>query len=372
MPEVCVSRWRIVIGRAGGRDSNVRSASSNDVITRTPENSGRYLVTGSSTSSRPSSRSIITTADVIGLVIDAIRKIASGSSAAPAATSRVPAACRYSTRSALATTATAAGTRPSSTALWRNASSADAVAARSEAGAAAGACSIAHTASAAAAAAHVLSFGMRAILAIIVRHAPLRRVVPRALSRDRHHPVDAGLHPPARVLLELHPARELSRHRHRLPARLAAPAADPLVSARPARRDRGGRSTAPRGGAAEHVDDLLLERHGRTGGPRREHAAAAAALHGGRGALRGGRAPDGRRARTASAAARVRDQPRRQPRGRRRLRDRLVDAAAAGGLVRRRRRGRAAVRDRGAAPDRDRERRAPRRGAPRRLPDAGR
>src|SRR5436190_454967 len=261
MPEVCVSRWRIVIGRAGGRDSNVRSASSNDVITRTPENSGRYLVTGSSTSSRPSSRSIITTADVIGLVIDAIRRIASG---------------------------------------------ADAVAARSEAGAAAGACSIAHTASAAAAAAHVLSFGMRAILAIIVRHAPLRRVVPRALSRDRHHPVDAGLHPPARVLLELHPARELSRHRHRLPAGLAPPAADPLVSARPARRDRGGRSTAPRGGAAEHVDDLLLERHGRTGGPRREHAAAAAALHGGRGALRGGRAPDGRRARTASAAARVR------------------------------------------------------------------
>src|SRR5205085_1459216 len=131
MPEVCVSRWRIVIGRAGGRDSNVRSASSNDVITRTPENSGSYLVTGSPT-----------------------------------------------------------------------------------------ACSIAHAASAAAAAAHVLSFGMRAILAIIVRHAPLRRVVPRALSRDRHHPVDAGVHPPARVLLELHPARELSRHRHRLPAGL--------------------------------------------------------------------------------------------------------------------------------------------------------
>ena len=49
---------------------------------------GRYLATGSPSSTRPSSTSIMTATDVIGLVIEAIEKMASAPSGSLAAASR--------------------------------------------------------------------------------------------------------------------------------------------------------------------------------------------------------------------------------------------------------------------------------------------
>src|SRR5205823_12602251 len=93
----------------------------------------------------------------------------------------------------------------------------------------------------------------RVILAIIGRDAPLRRVVSGAVSRDRGHPVDAGLRAAAGVLLEFHPARELSRDWPGMSAGDAAPAADRVVSAGAIRRGPRGGSAPPRGRGAEHV-----------------------------------------------------------------------------------------------------------------------
>ena len=56
--------------------------------------------------------SIMIAAEVIGLVIDAILKIASSCSVALAPTSRLPAACSNMTPSALVTSTTTAGTSP--------------------------------------------------------------------------------------------------------------------------------------------------------------------------------------------------------------------------------------------------------------------
>src|SRR5262249_55480794 len=65
MPEVCVSRWRIVT--RAGLPSAVFS----------PLNSAKYFSTGSSTERRPSSWSMSSRAARIGLLIDAIQKMAS-------------------------------------------------------------------------------------------------------------------------------------------------------------------------------------------------------------------------------------------------------------------------------------------------------
>ena len=127
---------------------------------------------------------------------------------------------------------------------------------------------------------------------------------------------------------------------------LAAPPAQSvrLVPADSARGDRRGRPPAARGRRPEHVDDLFHERHRGTGGAGREHAAAAAALHGRCRAVRHRGASHGPRAGRPAAAAGLRDQSAGQPRGRRRVRARLVAAAAADRLVRRRRGRGAAVR----------------------------
>ena len=82
MPEVCVSRWRIVT--CAGLPSAVLR----------PLNSGRYFSTGSSTESLPSSWSIMTAVAVIGLVIEAIQKMASGRIGLSAAMSALPIASR--------------------------------------------------------------------------------------------------------------------------------------------------------------------------------------------------------------------------------------------------------------------------------------
>src|SRR6267378_3269155 len=99
----------------------------------------------------------------------------------------------------------------------------------------------------------------------------------------------------------------------RLPARDTPPQPDRLVPAGPARRDPGGRSPAAGSGGAGRVDDLLLERDGRSRRSRGEHAAAAAALHIGRRAVRHRRASHGPRADGPSAAPRLRDQPAGKP-----------------------------------------------------------
>jgi len=74
-----------------------------------------YFDTGSDSSSRPSSYSERAATVTIGLVMDAIRKIALGVIGAPAALSRKPTACTDATRPLRATTTTAPGIRPRST-----------------------------------------------------------------------------------------------------------------------------------------------------------------------------------------------------------------------------------------------------------------
>ncbi len=59
--------------------------------TRGSANSGRKRATGSLSSKRPSSHSIIAATDVIGLVIEKIRHSVSSSTGAPASRSRRPA-----------------------------------------------------------------------------------------------------------------------------------------------------------------------------------------------------------------------------------------------------------------------------------------
>ena len=66
-PDVWRIRSRIVIGRAAGTRSNLPSRSTPTVI---EANAGRYLATGSESSSRPSSTSVIVATETIGLVIE--------------------------------------------------------------------------------------------------------------------------------------------------------------------------------------------------------------------------------------------------------------------------------------------------------------
>ena len=90
MPDVCVSRCRTVIVFVAGRVSNVPRASSTAVRIFGRPNRGRYFDTGSSTPTFPSSTSIITAVEVIGLVIDAMRKMESFCIARSRATSCLP------------------------------------------------------------------------------------------------------------------------------------------------------------------------------------------------------------------------------------------------------------------------------------------
>ena len=92
MPEVCVSKCRMVIGRAAGRVSYVASFSLNFVITRRLSKPGKYFDTGSSSFSFPSSSKIMPATDVTGLVIEAIAKMAFTGIAILWATSSLPAA----------------------------------------------------------------------------------------------------------------------------------------------------------------------------------------------------------------------------------------------------------------------------------------
>ncbi len=156
--------------------------------------------------------------------------------------------------------------------------------------------------------------------------------------------MDAGLRPAARLFLEFHPARDVSRRRSRLPARQPARPAHCLVSARAVGRRARGEVPPPRGGHSEQHEHLFHERHHRQDRVGRKHAAAAAAVRDGGGALRHGRASDGPRALGASATAGVRDQSSRQPRRRGGVRVAVVVPDAAERLVRCRvSRGRAAA-----------------------------
>ena len=162
------------------------------------------------------------------------------------------------------------------------------------------------------------------------RDGPLRLFLPRPLPRNRADSLDAGVRPAAGVLLQLHPARELSRHRRRLPARDAAAQPVRLVPADPVRGDRRGRPCcgsksrcrarrrsifrAARPQPVVPVESTLLL-------PLLFIAVAALFVTV---AQRMGRELTG-----AAAAARLRDQPARQPRRRRRVRARLVARAAA-------------------------------------------
>ena len=104
-----VSRSATVIGRAAGTTSSTGEAG---VRTTTgAASSGSHRWTGSSSAIRPSSTSIMTAAAVIGLVIDAMRKIESPPMGAPPGTPAVPTACA-STRPSHATRPTAPGTGP--------------------------------------------------------------------------------------------------------------------------------------------------------------------------------------------------------------------------------------------------------------------
>ncbi len=104
MPEVCVSRWRIVT--RAGLPSAVLSCA----------NSGMCFSTGSSTDSLPSSWSINTAVAVIGLVIDAIQKMVSGRMGRSLAMSAFPVASRCTIRSGVATSVTA----PAISRSWTN------------------------------------------------------------------------------------------------------------------------------------------------------------------------------------------------------------------------------------------------------------
>ena len=103
MPEVCVSRWRIVIV-TGLPSTDLRSL-----------NSGKCFWTGSSTDSFPSSWSMRTAVAVTGLVIEAIQKIVSGCIGLLAVISALPIASRCTIRSGVATSVTMPETSRSST-----------------------------------------------------------------------------------------------------------------------------------------------------------------------------------------------------------------------------------------------------------------
>ena len=100
-----VSRSKTVIGRAAGTTSSTGLAGVRTTLGSA--SSGSQRATGSSSAIRPSSTSIMTAAAVIGLVIDAKRKIASRAIGAPPTAAEPTTAT--SVRSPPASTATAPG-----------------------------------------------------------------------------------------------------------------------------------------------------------------------------------------------------------------------------------------------------------------------
>jgi hypothetical protein len=104
-----LSRSTTVIGLSAGTTSSTGLAGVR--TTAGDASSGSQRPTGSSSATCPSSISIITAAAVMGLVIEAMRKIESVAIGRVPSTSAEPAACT-STRSPRATSATAPGTNP--------------------------------------------------------------------------------------------------------------------------------------------------------------------------------------------------------------------------------------------------------------------
>ena len=107
-----VSRSATVIGLTAGTTSSTGPAGVR--TTAGDASSGSHRPIGSSSAIRPSSTSIITAAAVMGLVIEATRKIESLAIGKVPSTSAEPAACT-STRSPRAIRPTAPGTDPSPT-----------------------------------------------------------------------------------------------------------------------------------------------------------------------------------------------------------------------------------------------------------------
>ena len=90
---MCVSRWRIVTGREAGLTVYAPVFGSNDVMTDSVANAGKYFDAGSSRLTFFSSTSCIIATDVTALVIDAMRKTASaviGRDGLPDATPAAP------------------------------------------------------------------------------------------------------------------------------------------------------------------------------------------------------------------------------------------------------------------------------------------
>jgi hypothetical protein len=106
MPEVCVSRWRIVT--RAGRPSAVLSRL----------NSGKYFSTGSGTERRPSSWSINSSVARTGLLIEAIQNVESVRIVSAGLSAAWPVASRWTTRSGVATMVTAPAS-PRATTDWR-------------------------------------------------------------------------------------------------------------------------------------------------------------------------------------------------------------------------------------------------------------
>ena len=112
-PDVWVSTWRTVTGRASG--STTGRTPSRLMRTRWFSYSGIHFAIGSSSRNRPSSNSIISAVETIGLVIDIRTKMVSFVIGTPFSRSRQPCASKWTTFPLRATRVTAPAIRPSST-----------------------------------------------------------------------------------------------------------------------------------------------------------------------------------------------------------------------------------------------------------------
>ena len=215
-----------MIGRAGGRDCRCDPASLKDVITRTLANSGRYLVTGSSTPTLPSSTSIISRerGDRLGHRCD--RKI--GVRGDVALVPRIALARRVEQDLLIAVDHDDGDCRGGTVDDRLTEERRDREAACSGYAGQRRGVRLRDDKEGCGSGREHASHGIRRHFAILERPAQrgeaiiccdgsFRCVVRRAVSGNRNHPVDARLRPAARVLLELHPARHVSRDRPRLP-----------------------------------------------------------------------------------------------------------------------------------------------------------
>ena len=106
------------MARLAGRVSWAPSASSNLVMTGRLSKPVIYFDTGSSSFSLPSSRSIMIATEVIGLVIEAMLKMASTDMGTLRSASSLPAAPSYSTPSRSTTSAVTPAVSSRATAAW--------------------------------------------------------------------------------------------------------------------------------------------------------------------------------------------------------------------------------------------------------------